>query len=53
MYVNTKCGKFNETLINDTLDLDNRSILKILKCLNGHVKIKSLLCCSQDKSCII
>ena len=53
MSVNATCGKCNETLINDTLELDNGSNVQISKCPNGHGKIKSPLCCGQDMSCTI
>ena len=51
MSVNATCGKCDETLINDTLELDNGSNVQISKCPNGHGKIKSPLCCGQDMSC--
>ena len=53
MSVNTTCGKCDETLINDSLELDNGSNVQISKCPNGHGKIKSPLCCGQDMSCTI
>ena len=53
MSVNATCGKCDETLINDTLELDNGSNVQISKCPNGHGKIKSPLCCGQDMSCTI
>ena len=53
MSVNATCGKCNETLINDTLELENGSNVQISKCPNGHGKIKSPLCCGQDMSCTI
>ena len=53
MSVNATCGKCDETLIHDTLELDNGSNVQISKCPNGHGKIKSPLCCGQDMSCII
>ena len=43
--------KYNETQINDTLELDNGSKIQISKCPNGHGK-KSPLFCGQDMSCI-
>ena len=51
MSVNATCGKCHETLINDTLKLENGSNVQISKCPNGHGKIKSPLCCGQDMSC--
>ena len=53
MSVNATCGKCDESLINDTLDLDNGSNVQISKCPNGHGKIKSPLCCGQDMSCTV
>ena len=46
-------GKCDETLINDTLELDNGSNVQISKCPNDHGKIKSPLCCGQDMSCTV
>ncbi len=51
--VNATCGKCNETLVNDNLELDNGSNVQISKCPNGHGKIKSPLCCGQDMSCVV
>ena len=51
MSVNATCGKSDENLINDNLDLDNGSSVQISKCPNGHGKIKSPLCCGQDMTC--
>ena len=53
MSVNATCGKCDETLINDTLVLDNGSNVQISKCPNDHGKIKSPLCCGQDMSCTV
>ena len=53
MSVNATYGKCNETLINDTLELDNGSNVQISKCPIVHGKIKSPLCCGQDMSCTI
>ena len=53
MSVNATCGKCNETLVNDYLELDNGSNVQISKCPNGHGKIKSPLCCGQDMSCAV
>ena len=53
MSVNATCGKCDDVLINDTLDLDNGSSVQISKCPNGHGKIKSPLCCGQDMSCTV
>ena len=53
MSVNATCGKWDETLVNDHLELDNGSNVQISKCPNGHGKIKSPLCCGQDMSCVV
>ena len=53
MSVNATCGKCDDVLINDTLDLDNGTSVQISKCPNGHGKIKSPLCCGQDMSCTV
>ena len=53
MSVNPTCGQCDETLINETLELDNGSNVQISKCPNGHGKIKSPLCCGQDMSCAV
>ena len=53
MSVNATCGKCNETLVNDNLELNNGSNVQISKCPNGHGKIKSPLCCGQDMSCAV
>ena len=43
MSVIATCGKCDETLVNDNLDLDNGSNVQISKCPNKHGKIKSPL----------
>ena len=48
MFVNATCGKCDETLVNNNLELDNISNVQISKCPNDYCKIKSPLCCSQD-----
>ena len=53
MSINATCGKCDENLINDNLDLDNGSSVQISKCPNGHGKIKSPLCCGLDMTCIM
>ena len=50
MSVNAICGKCDEKLLNDTLEVNNR-IVQVSKCPNGHGKIKSPLCCGQDMTC--
>ena len=53
MSVNATCGKCDETLVNDNLELDNGSNVQISKCPNKHGKIKSPLYCAQDMSCAV
>ena len=50
MSVNATCGKCDETLVHDMLELDNGSNVQISKCPNSHGKIKSPLYCGQDMS---
>ena len=50
MSVNATCGKCDETLVNDNLELDNGSNVQISKCPNKHVKIKPPLWFGQDMS---
>ena len=48
MSVNATCGKCDESLINDTLNLDNGSSVQISKCPECEGKIKSPQCCGAD-----
>ena len=43
--INATCGKCDENLVNNNLELDNGSNVQFSKCPNGHGKIKYLLCC--------
>ena len=52
MSVNATCWKYNEKLLNETMEVENGS-LQISKCPNGHGKIKSPLCCGQDMTCTL
>ena len=45
--------KCDAPLVNDVLKLDDGREVQISKCLNGHGKIKSPLCCGEDMSCTI
>ena len=45
MSINATCGKCDENLVNNNLELDNGSNVQFSKCPNGHGKTKSLLCC--------
>ena len=51
MSVNATCGKCNDPLVDDILKKDDGSEVQISKCPNGHGKIKSPSCCSQEMSC--
>ena len=53
MSVNATCGKCNEPLIDDMLNIDDGTQVQISKCPNDHGKIKSPLCCCQDMSCAV
>jgi len=52
MSVNATCGKCDEKLLNDKLEVENGSV-QISKCPNGIGKIKSPLCCGQDMTCTL
>ena len=52
MSVNATCGKCDEKLLNDLLEVENGSV-QISKCPNEHGKIKSPLCCGQDMTCTL
>ena len=51
MAVNATCGKCNDQLVNDSLNLEDGSQVQISKCPNDHGKIKSPLCCGKDMVC--
>ena len=51
MSVNATCGKCNDQLVNDSLNLEDGSQVQISKCPNDHGKIKSPLCCGKDMVC--
>ena len=50
--VNSTCGKCDEKLLNDTLEIANGSV-QLSKCPNGHGKIESPLWCGQDMTCTL
>ena len=52
MSVNATCGKCNEPLIDDTIDVDGSEV-QVSKCPNGHGKIKSPSCCGKVMSCSV
>ena len=41
MAVDANCAKCSETLVNDTLTLDDGKLVQVSKCPNEHGKIKS------------
>ncbi len=52
MSVNAICGKCDEKLLNDTMEVENGSV-QISKCPDRPGKIKSPLCCGQDMTCTL
>ena len=50
MSVNATCGKCNESLVDDTIDVDGSEV-QVSKCPNGHAEIKSPSCCGKDMNC--
>ena len=52
MSVNATCGKCNEPLVDDTIDVEGSEV-QVSKCPNGHGKIKSPSCCGKDMNCSI
>ena len=53
MAVNATCAKCDAPLVNDTLEMDDGTVVQVSKCPNGHGKIKSPTCCGEDMSCTI
>jgi hypothetical protein len=53
MSVNATCAKCDALLVNDHINIDDRTTVQVSKCPNDHGKIKSPLCCGQDMSCSI
>ncbi len=51
MSVNATCGKCNDPLVNDIIELEDNAKVQVSKCPNDHGKIKSPLCCGQDMVC--
>jgi len=51
MAVNATCAKCGAELVNDSLTLDDGTVVQISKCPNGHGKIKSPMCCGEDMTC--
>ena len=52
MSVNATCGKCNEPLVDDTIDVDGSEV-QVSKCPNGHGKIKPPSCCGKDMNCSV
>ena len=52
MSVNATCGKCNEPLVDDVIEVEGSKI-QISKCPNDHGKIKSPSFCGQDMFCRI
>ena len=52
MSVNATCGKCNEPLVDDIIDVDGSEV-QVSKCPNGHGKIKSPSCCGKDMNCSV
>ena len=52
MSVNATCGKSNEPLVDDTIDVEGSEV-QVSKCPNGHGKIKSPSCCGKDMNCSV
>jgi len=52
MSVNATCGKCNEPLVDDTIDVDGSEV-QVSKCPNDHGKIKSPSCCGKDMNCSV
>ena len=53
MAVNTTCGKCDTPLVDDILELDGGTKVRIAVCPNEHGKIKSPLCCGSDMACSV
>lgn len=51
MAVNATCAKFDASLLNDMLKIDESNQVQISKCPNNHGKIKSPTCCGKDMVC--
>ena len=52
MSVNATCGKCNEPLVDDTIDVEGSEV-QVSKCPNNHGKIKSPSCCGKDMNCSV
>ena len=52
MSVNATCGKCNEPLVDDTIDVEGSEV-QVSKCPNDHGKIKSPSCCGKDMNCSV
>ncbi len=47
----TNCVKCGKELLHDHLTKDDGTQVAIAKCPEGHVKIKSPMCCGHDMVC--
>ena len=52
MSVNTPCGKCNEPLIDEIINVEGSDV-QVSKCPNDHGKIKSPSCCGHEMTCQI
>jgi hypothetical protein len=53
MVVNTSCAKWDVALVDDSLELDNGTKVKIAKCPSYASKIKLPSCCGEEMACSI
>ena len=48
MGVDASCSDCKTPLVNDTITLDNGSVVQVSKCIDCHGKIKPPMCCGKD-----
>jgi hypothetical protein len=48
MGVDASCSDCKTPLVNDTITLDNGSVVQVSKCIDCQGKIKSPMCCGKD-----
>ena len=53
MAVNATCAHCDAPLVDDSLELEDGTVVQVSKCPNGHGKIKSPTCCGQDMTCTV
>ena len=51
MGVNATCAKCDAPLVDDSITLDDGTVVQVSKCPNGHGKNISPMCCVDDMSC--